>query len=123
VSNLQLEITDDGEGIWIALIGELDISEAPAVQEALSQIERSRPPILVLDLRRLSFLDSSGLRLILEADIRAREEGRSLSVVRGPESVHRVFSIALLDRRLHFVDDPAQASPRAADDAPAPPPA
>jgi anti-sigma B factor antagonist len=108
MSRLVTEVSEDGRSVAVALIGELDISEAPGVEETLSEIERRRPPLLVLDLRGLSFLDSSGLRLILEADVRAREEGRRLTVVRGPDAVHRVFSISLLDKRLDFVDDPSQ---------------
>lgn len=110
MSNLVVEVTEDGPSVAVTLIGELDISEASGVQETLLGIERRRPPLLVLDLRQLSFLDSSGLRLILEADLRAREEGRRLSVVRGPDAVHRVFSISLLDKRLDFVDDPSEIS-------------
>lgn len=110
MSRLVTEVSEDGRSVAVALIGELDISEAPGVEETLSDIERRKPPLLVLDLRGLAFLDSSGLRLILEADLRARQDGRRLSVVRGPESVHRVFSISLLDKRLDFVDDPSEIS-------------
>jgi anti-sigma B factor antagonist len=110
VSRLVTEVSEDDGSVAVALIGELDIAEAPGVAEALAEIERGRPPLLVLDLRRLSFLDSSGLRLILEADVRARAEGRRLLVVRGPDAVHRVFSISLLDKRLDFVDDPDEIS-------------
>jgi anti-sigma B factor antagonist len=110
VSRLVTEVSEDGRSVAVALIGELDIAEAPGVAETLAEIERGRPPLLVLDLRRLSFLDSSGLRLILEADVRARAEGRRLFVVRGPDAVHRVFSISLLDKRLDFVDDPSEIS-------------
>jgi anti-sigma B factor antagonist len=110
MSRLVTEVSENGRSIAVALIGELDLSEASGVEETLSDIERRKPALLVLDLRRLSFLDSSGLRLILEADLRAREEGRRLSVVRGPEAVQRVFSISLLDKRLDFVDDPSEIS-------------
>lgn len=109
--HLQVEVTEDGPAVSVALIGELDISETSSVQEALADVERRHPPLILLDLRRLSFVDSSGLRVILEADLRAREEGRRVSVVRGPESVHRVFTISLLDKRLDFVDDPAEVEP------------
>jgi len=108
VSNLEVDVREDKESISVALAGELDISETPAVQQALMALEERRPPLLVMDLRGLTFLDSSGLRLILEADLRARRTGRRLTLVRGPETVHRVFLIALLEKRLDFVDDPAE---------------
>src|ERR671915_135991 len=63
----------------------------------------------------LEFIDSTGLRIVIAADARARKEGRRLVVVAGPPSVHRVFRIALLDRRLEFVED-AESIPWTDDD-------
>jgi anti-sigma B factor antagonist len=59
----------------------------------------------VLDLRALSFMDSSGLRALLAADARAKEAGRRLVLVRGDERVQRVLRITRLDERLEIVDD------------------
>ena len=63
-----------------------------------------KPDLLVLDLQRLTFIDSSGLRFILESDLRARKESRRVAIVPGPEQVHRIFLIALLDMRLDFIE-------------------
>ena len=52
-------------------------------------------------------MDSTGLRVVLAADGRARRDGRRLEVIPGPPQVHRVFRIALLDRRIAFVDPPS----------------
>lgn len=105
MSQLRIE-TEDRPGVSVvALIGELDIAEVKTVGEALAAVENRRPQVLVLDLSGLTFIDSSGLRLVLEADMRARREARRLAVVPGPDAVHRVFLIALLDKRLEFVDE------------------
>jgi anti-anti-sigma factor len=61
---------------------------------------------VVLDMRGLEFMDSSGLRLVVVADMRARDAGRRFSLVRGDETVHRVFEITRMSDRLDFVDDP-----------------
>ena len=50
-------------------------------------------------------MDSSGLRSLVAADSRAREQGRRLVLVRGRDRVQRVFSITRLDERLEIVDD------------------
>ena len=110
MSNLRISSHAGQSATVVALSGELDISEANRVEEELRSIEQQSPSVIVLDLRELTFLDSSGLRLVLEADLRAREAGRRLAIVPGPEAVHRVFLIALLDKRLNFVDDPASAT-------------
>jgi anti-anti-sigma factor len=110
VSILEVEATENGAVTVLALTGELDISGIGRVEEELRQVEEKSPGAVVLDLRGLTFMDSSGLRLVLEADMRARREARRFAIVPGPESVHRVFLIALLDKRLEFVDDPAQVT-------------
>lgn len=98
----------DEDVVTVELRGELDISNAGRVEQELLQIEGDRPAALVLDLRGLNFMDSTGLRLVVAADARAREQGRRLVLVRGPDTVHRVFKITFVDKRLDFVDDPTE---------------
>jgi anti-anti-sigma factor len=99
--------TEDRDGfVHVALMGELDLSTVAKVQEELRKIEAASPPTLVVDLSKLSFLDSTGLRCIVTADERAREEGRRVVIVRGPDPVQRVFAITRLEERLEMVDDP-----------------
>lgn len=90
----------------LAVRGELDVSGVEELERALAEVESAEPQVLILDLREVTFLDSSGLRSLLAADRRAKAAGRRLAFVRGPEPVQRVFEIALLDRRLTFVDAP-----------------
>src|SRR5207237_5192637 len=100
--------TEQRDGlVVIALKGEMDIAEADRLEQELLAQEREAPPLLVLDMRGLTFLDSTELRLVLEADVRARQAGRRLAIVPGPEVVHRVFLIAMLDKRRGCRDDPA----------------
>ena len=83
---------------------------APAeLEDEFKRLLQEHPSAVVFDLRGLDFLDSTGLRLILGADSRARREGRRVVIVPGPEKVHRVFRITLLDRRLEFADSPEAA--------------
>jgi anti-sigma B factor antagonist len=100
--------TEDRDGlVHVALVGELDLSTVAKVQEELRRIEASSPATVVVDLSKLTFLDSTGLRCIVTADERAREEGRRMVVVRGPDAVQRVFAITRLEERLEMVDDAA----------------
>lgn len=98
--------TEDRNGLaHVALVGELDLSTVAKVQEELRRVEASSPATLVVDLSKLTFLDSTGLRCIVTADERARSEGRRIVIVRGPDAVQRVFTITRLDDRLEMVDD------------------
>jgi anti-anti-sigma factor len=101
-----------GDIPMVTLAGELDISTAPEVDRELARIERQRPETLVVDLRDLTFIDSTGLRTILSSDSRCRQYGGRLVIVPGPPAVHRVFSISLLDQRLRFVDEPESIGSR-----------
>jgi anti-sigma B factor antagonist len=103
--------------VLMSFEGEMDISEADRVDHELRMLEEARPPLLILDLRGLTFLDSTGLRLMLQADSRAREQDRRVAIVPGPEVVHRIFLIAKLDKRLEFIDSPEAAGMGSADEA------
>lgn len=105
---LEVETEERESGACIALRGELDLFSAKALEAELERLEAGGPDVLVLDLRELSFIDSSGLRVLLAADGRAREQARRFVVVRAPEGVQRIFHIAGLDSRLAMVDDPAE---------------
>ena len=102
---LQIEAHDRDGLAHVVLTGELDLSTIDKVEHELNRVEGDRPDIVALDLSRLTFLDSSGLRVIVSADKRARRENRRFVVVRGPETVQRVFSITRLDQQLELVDD------------------
>jgi anti-anti-sigma factor len=90
----------------VVLIGELDIASSEGLENELAAIEADSPETVVLDLRRVEFIDSTGLRALIAADQRARSEGRRLAVVRGPNAVERLLAVTQLDQRLEIVDDP-----------------
>lgn len=102
---LEVDTQERNGLVHMVLRGELDLSTADKVDQALRRAEAGSPRVVVLDLSKLSFLDSTGLRCLVTADRRAREEGRRLVLVRGPGAVQRVFSITRLDERLEMVDD------------------
>jgi anti-sigma B factor antagonist len=108
---LEFETTLNGTVAVIAATGELDLSGAALLESELERLE-SEPELgtVVLDLRGLEFMDSSGLRLVVLADMRAREAGRRFALVRGGETVHRVFEITRMSERLDFVADPGDAA-------------
>jgi anti-sigma B factor antagonist len=91
-------------GPVLELAGELDLATAPELAKAVAEAERLEGDTMVLDLRSLSFMDSSGLRGILLVDARLREAGRALALVRGPEAIDRVFELTGAERLVRFLD-------------------
>jgi anti-anti-sigma factor len=107
VAHLDFETTRNGTVAVVAPTGELDLSGATALEIELERLERDRGVgTIVLDLRGLEFMDSSGLRLVAILDMRARAAGRRFALVRGGDTVHRVFEITRMSDRLDFVADP-----------------
>ena len=102
---LEVETRSGERHAQVILRGELDLSTVEKVEDELRRVEAGEEKIVVLDLSGLSFLDSTGLRLMVTADRRAQKDGRRLVIVRGPETVHRVFTITHLDEKLEMVND------------------
>jgi anti-sigma B factor antagonist len=105
----QLEVrteTTDG-ATRVVLQGELDIASTPLLDAELEKLEGAEPPVMVIDLRGVEFMDSTGLRAMVAADARAKEAGRRLAIVRGSKAVERVFKLTRLDESLDMIDDPA----------------
>jgi anti-anti-sigma factor len=109
VSRLAYETSEDGTVAVVSLRGELDLGAVPSLEPELERLA-GEPGLetVALDLRGLEFMDSSGLRLVVLTEQRLRGAGRRLALVRGPQSVHRVFEITRMAERLDFVDEPEQ---------------
>jgi anti-sigma B factor antagonist len=85
--------------------GELDLATAPAIDAELKRLFDAGTEEVVLDLRGLTFLDSSGLRLLVTWTRSAQQhDGTSFAVIQGPDVVERVIAMAALDDMLPFVD-------------------
>ena len=99
------ETSERADGVHVQLSGELDISTASNVEARLMELERSAPDRLFLDLRRVSFIDSTGLSMIINADGRARKDGRRLTIVSGDGVPRRILRTVGLEDRLDVHSD------------------
>lgn len=76
----------------VCVAGELDLATTPLLECALHEAQ-SHARLVVLDLRELTFMDSSGVHLIVAVSIRARQRRRRLVILRGPPGVDRTFML------------------------------
>src|SRR5437588_331630 len=84
-------VREHEDGVALVLAGELDLFTTSLVRDALDEIDRNRPPRLVIDLSELSFIDCAGVHLIVSEYRRARRRGCSQVEIRpGPWGVQRV---------------------------------
>jgi anti-sigma B factor antagonist len=101
-----IETSEAGGGLLVRPFGELDLATAPALERlVLGRLEQGRP--VVLDLRGLEFMDSSGVRVLVAANARAESDGGPLRIVRpaAGSPVERIIVVSGIDRALPFVDE------------------
>jgi anti-anti-sigma factor len=106
VAHLTLESSVAGRAVVITLDGELDLAGVPALEQELARLDADPPEAVVVDLRGVEFMDSSGLRALATHALAAQEHGRRFALVPGAAQVMRVFDITRMRHRLDFVDDP-----------------
>ena len=102
-----------GAATVVVFTGEFDIaSEAPAT--AALEAALGEGGVLVADLRELAFIDSTGVRVLLTADLHAKEKGTRFGVARADGMVRKLLEVTRIDQRFPVVDDPAELTEDAA---------
>ena len=96
------------DSAWVDVAGELDLATSPQLRQTLGDaLLHAR--VVVLDLRKLTFIDTSGAHVILNAACGARLDGGLVLLVRGPALVDRVLRLTgVADEVLTFDLDPAE---------------
>ncbi len=89
----------DAGRVRVRLRGELDLASGPSLGEALRSL-RERHESVLLDLDELSFIDMSGLRVVLTAAENASHDGGAFAVTPGSSQVHRLMAVVRLDGQL-----------------------
>jgi anti-sigma B factor antagonist len=85
---------NDRDGVpYLELIGELDLSTVYPLKLRLELAENESPPLIVVDLRQVTFMDSIGLGILLAHRLRARQAGRDLALVEGPQHIQDLFDL------------------------------
>lgn len=103
LGGLKMHSERRGDVHTIALSGELDLVTHRDVERELRLVEETDAAI-VLDLSGVSFIDSSGIRMLLLARARTRDDGARLKFRRPPARVFEVLQVCGIDRMLAFVE-------------------
>jgi anti-sigma B factor antagonist len=99
---LRIEVSVLGSTRTVGPEGEWDLSGTPAAAQAVATTLEQNPEHLVLDLSRLTFMDSSGVHAAIQLSERSRTENFRLAIVPGPRAVQRLFDICQLTESLPF---------------------
>ena len=96
----------DFDTVHVTLEGSLDLIRAYEFDEAIRRIERDAPGRVLVDLRGLEFLDTTGLSRLVALRRRCRRTGRRLVLVRGSRAVQRLFQLTAVDEAFEIVNGP-----------------
>lgn len=107
-SQFRVEVRNEGRAAIISVSGELDLASGQQLEQALEGISDRSAELVVIDLRQLDFMDSTGLSIIVKAHQRYQEQGRELGLVRGPAQVQRLLDLTGVAERLQLVDAPEE---------------
>jgi anti-anti-sigma factor len=105
-SNFEVDVKEEARGTVVTVSGELDVASSQALEHELAKLHGVAT--VVVDLRGLTFIDSTGLGVLVRAHQVAREQGCRFGLVRGSGQVQRLFSLTGLDQELLVGDSTEQ---------------
>ena len=89
----------------LQLEGEIDLHVSPEVAESIQSMVANKPKVLVVDLAKVTYLDSSGLAVLIEGMQNVQEYGGRFALANVQESVQHIFEIARLDQVFQIFPD------------------
>jgi anti-anti-sigma factor len=101
---LSIVVSQQGATTRIALEGEWDHAQREKARDAVRSVLARQPDRVVLDLSRLTFMDSTGIHGVLELANHAARLKIELVVIPGGRAVRRAFEICQLSEFLTFID-------------------
>ena len=111
LSNIDIDIVERDGVVVVTLEGEVDLCAAPELEATLNRVAATDASSIVVDLDRVSFMDSAGVHVLLQFSL-AHGTGTRLALTRGSRQVQRLFEVTGVERYLPFVTEPQ--APRSA---------
>jgi anti-anti-sigma factor len=101
----ELEAIVESPRATLLLAGELDAATVSQLEVALDQIENAGAEQLIIDLERLTFIDSTGVQTLVACERRFNGHGPELLIRRPNGDVARIFTLVGLDKLLRITED------------------
>jgi anti-sigma B factor antagonist len=107
-NQFRVDVRRDGEAAVVSVSGELDLASGPELETELDRLAGPETKLVVIDLRKLDFMDSTGLSIIVRAHQRMAGEGCEMGLVKGSQQVQRLLDLTGVADRLRLVDTPEE---------------
>jgi anti-sigma B factor antagonist len=105
-SHFRVQVANKGEAAIVSISGELDLASSPALEEELERVAATDASLVIVDLRELEFMDSTGLSVLVRAHQRATENSQRFGLVNGSQQVQRLLSLTGVADRLMLAETP-----------------
>jgi len=109
-AGFRVDVIHEDGGVRVRPVGEIDLATIGELRERVNEAMAVAADRVTLDLRATTFLDSSGIHLIVETDTRATRSGTAFLIIAGPPAVQHTFDVAGLSGRLPFAEAPEPRS-------------
>lgn len=112
LGSFSVDVEPERDVVRVCPRGDVDLATVGRLREQVDELIGAGFLRVVLDLRGVTFLDSTGLRLVLELYRRSRADGWDLLIIEGPADVQRVFDVTGLRPLLPLAEaDGGEAAP------------
>lgn len=112
--NIGIDILERDDAVIVVVEGEVDLSAAPTFEESLIEASASPASTIVLDLDRVTFMDSAGVHVLLQFSLSEDNRGR-LALTPGSNQVRRLLDVTGVRRYVKFVPSPELDGARTSD--------
>jgi anti-sigma B factor antagonist len=106
--NFRVDVRNEDRAVVFAIEGELDLASSPTLEQEIDRVSDDDVDLLIVDLRELRFMDSTGLHALVKANKRAKESGRKFAVVQGGAQIQRLLSLTGVDELLTVAQSPEE---------------
>ncbi len=106
-----VDVRSESGAPLLAVSGELDLATTPTLEQELARVRERGPELIIIDLRELEFMDSTGLSVLIRAHQDAQQSGYRLGIVNGSRQIRRLLTLTGVADRLTIVDRPEDLAP------------
>jgi anti-anti-sigma factor len=105
-NRFSVDVRSQGDTPILAVTGELDLASTPTLEQELERVRTKGPSLIIIDLRELEFMDSTGLSVLIRAHQQAQQGGYRLGIVNGSRQIRRLLTLTGVADRLTIVERP-----------------